>query len=340
MATETTQNPRQITQFACSGGCAAKIGPVDLRRIMAGLPQPVDPAVLVGTETSDDAGVYRVSEDTAIVCTADFITPVLDDPFLFGQIAAANALSDVYAMGGRPLAAVALCLFPTALDADVAREILAGGQAKVREAGAAVVGGHTVRNDELLYGLSVTGVVDPRRVVRNVGARPGDVLVLTKPLGTGLIVNGLRKAVIDLARARPVLEQVAMLNRAAADAMLALGAAVHAATDVTGFGLVGHALNVAEGSGVTLRISLASLPLHPHVRDMVAAGVTTGSTKPNRARGEGRVSGALDRFFDELVHDPQTSGGLLVAVSPQAASSLPGVVIGEVVAGEPQIIFT
>src|SRR6516225_8651283 len=183
---------------------------------MGALPRQPDGAVVVGTETSDDAGVYRLSEDTAIVCTADFITPVLDDPFLFGQIAAANSLSDVYAMGGEPRAAIALCMFPKELLPESAQEILAGGQSKVTEAGAAVLGGHTVRGEELLYGLSVTGTVHPDRVMRNVGARPGDAIVLTKPLGTGLIINGLRKGAIDEARARPILEELAVLNRAAA----------------------------------------------------------------------------------------------------------------------------
>jgi selenide,water dikinase len=280
---------------------------------MAGLPRTSMTDVLVGTETSDDAGVVRVSEDTAIVCTADFITPPVDDPFLFGQIAAANSLSDVYAMGGRPLAAIALCMFPKALEPDVAHEILAGGQAKVEEAGAAVVGGHTVRGEELLYGLSVTGRVDPRRIVRNVGMRDGDALVLTKPLGSGLIINGLRKGAIEIERARPVLETLARLNRAAAEVMARFD--VHAATDVTGFGLSGHALEMLGAGGVALTLRREQLPLYAHVREMVDAGVTTGSTKPNRANAATRLRGTLDKFWDELVHDPQTSGGLLIAVS-------------------------
>jgi|SRR5581483_7423148 len=308
---------------------------------MAGLPSLTDPQVMVGTETSDDAGVYRLSEDTAIVCTADFITPVLDDPFLFGQIAAANSLSDVYAMGGVPKAAIALCLFPKALEPDVAREILAGGQSKVTEAGAAVIGGHTVRGDELLYGLSVTGVVDPRRVWRNVGARPGDALVLTKPLGTGLIINGLRKQAIDEARARPILENLAVLNRAARDALVELGERVHACTDVTGFGLVGHAQHMAVGSRAAIRFFLDELPLYPHAREMVEKSVTTGSTKPNRAGAAARLrwERPAEKFWDELVHDPQTSGGLLAAVDAAAARELCGKlpqakIIGEVIAAD------
>lgn len=297
------------------------MGPGDLRVIMAGLVQPANPAVLVGTETSDDAGVYLVDDANAIVLTADFITPLCDDPFLFGQVAAANSLSDVYAMGGRPLAAIALCMFPKELDADSARAILAGGQAKVNEAGAAVVGGHTVRGQELLYGLSVTGAVDPARIVRNVGARPGDALVLTKPLGSGLIINGMRKGAITEAEALPTLGMLARLNRAASEAATAMLPRVHAMTDVTGFGLVGHALEMAAG-GVSLHVDLPSLPLYPRVRDMVDAGVTTGSTKPNRAFGAARVRATLGKFWDELVHDPQTAGGLLIAVDAAAVDEL------------------
>jgi selenide, water dikinase len=286
---------------------------------MAELARPTDPALLVGTETSDDAGVYQLSETQAIVCTADFITPVLDDPYLFGQIAAANALSDVYAMGGRPVTALALCMFPKALQPEVAQKILAGGQAKVNEAGAQIVGGHTVRADELLYGLAVTGVVHPRAIVRNIGAQPGDGLILTKPLGSGLIINGLRKGAIDEGRARPILEKLAVLNRRAAEVMGRFASAVHAATDVTGFGLVGHALNMARGSGVALRIELAALPRYPAVEEMVQKGVTTGSTKPNRLNGAGFIQSTqpLPGFWDELVHDPQTSGGLLIAIDPE-----------------------
>jgi selenide,water dikinase len=300
------------------------VGPGDLRVIMAGLAQPPDAAVLVGTETSDDAGVYRLSDTQAIVTTADFITPPTDDPFLFGQIAAANALSDVYAMGGRPLTAVALCMFPKELSLDVARQILAGGQARVNEAGAQVVGGHTVRGDELLYGLSVTGVVAPARILRNVGARPGDALLLTKPLGSGLIINGMRKEAISEAEARPTLERVAELNRVASAIAVESWPEVHAMTDVTGFGLVGHALGMTRLGQVSLHIDLPSLPLYPRVREMVVAGVTTGSTKPNRAyaAAELRTAAPLPRFWDELVHDPQTSGGLLMAVAAEAADAL------------------
>ena len=289
---------------------------------MGQLQQPATRELLVGTETSDDAGVYRLSDREALVVTADFITPPCDDPRLYGQIAAANSLSDVYAMGGRPLTALALCMFPKALEPEPAREILAGGQDKVNEAGAVVAGGHTVRGEELFYGLSVTGVVDPAQITRNVGARPGDALVLTKPLGSGLVINGMRKGAISEAEARPTLEVLARLNRRACETATAMLPRVHAMTDVTGFGLVGHALGMTAAGGVSLHVNLSSLPLYPRVRDLHAAGVTTGSTKPNRAHGQGRVRGALDSFWDALVHDPQTSGGLLVAVDAAAADEL------------------
>lgn len=289
---------------------------------MAGLARPCDPALIVGTETGDDAGVYRLDDERAIVVTADFITPVADDPYMFGQVAAANALSDVFAMGGRPLVAVALCAFPKALDPGVAREILDGGQAKVIEAGAQIAGGHTVRNEELLYGLSVTGIVHPDRVLRNVGARVGDVLVLTKPLGTGLVINGRRKGLTRDADLAAALASMAQLNREAGAAASDLGA--HAATDITGFGLLGHALKMARGSGVTLRFDASALPLLDGAVDLARAGVTTGSTRPNRAaasshllhdpRRDGQHDPAIPPVLDQLLYDPQTSGGLLVAL--------------------------
>ncbi len=325
MTTPTTidDDKNRITRFALSGGCAAKVGPGELRAILAGLPRSHDATVLVGVETGDDAGVVRLNDSEAIVCTADFITPPVDDPYLYGQIAAANALSDVWAMGGTPVAAIALCTFPKELHPDAAREILAGGQDKVAEAGAFVVGGHTVRGPELFYGLSVTGRVHPDRVIKNFGARPGDRLLLTKPLGSGLVINGLRKGALGLDDALPVLRELARLNRGAGRVVSSMLPAIHAATDVTGFGLVGHALGMARGSsGVALRISLSSLPLYPQVRRMVMAGVTTGSTGPNRVAAAEFIRGTLDPFWDALVHDPQTSGGLLIAVAPAQAETL------------------
>lgn len=299
------------------------MGPGDLQEMIAGLDaRQRDAHVLVGTETGDDAGVYQLDEERAIVVTADFITPVADDPFRYGQVAAANSLSDVFAMGGRPLAAVALCAFPKQLEREVAREILAGGESKVAEAGAVILGGHTVRNPELLYGLSVTGVVDPRRVLRNVGARPGDALVLTKPLGTGLIINGRRKGLGSDADLEAALDSMARLNRASAEAALEAGA--HAATDITGFGLVGHALKMALGSSVTFVIDAPSLPILDGALGLARQGVTTGSTRPNREAGAGqvRIAAGASSELDQILHDPQTSGGLLLAVPASSADAL------------------
>jgi selenide,water dikinase len=289
---------------------------------MAGLPRPTDSAVLVGTETGDDAGVYAISDEVALVQTADFITPVADDPYRFGQVAAANSISDVYAMGGRPLTALALCAFPKELPPDVAGAILAGGQDKVTEAGASILGGHTVRNEELLYGLSVTGVVHPKKILRNVGAKPGDALVLTKALGTGLIINGRRKGFGTDEELDAALQQMATLNKAASE--LAVAFTAHACTDITGFGLSGHTLGMAVGSGVGVVIDAASLPLLPGVRARVADGVTTGSTKPNRAAAAPRMRSAepLSTELDQIVHDPQTSGGLLIALPAALADEL------------------
>jgi selenide,water dikinase len=289
---------------------------------MEGLPRPTDTAAIVGTETGDDAAVYRIDEERAIVCTADFITPVADDPYRYGEIAAANALSDVFAMGGRPLVGVAICSFPKGLATEAAHEILAGGQAKAKEAGASVLGGHTICNPELFYGLAVTGIADPRRLLRNVGARPGDALVLTKALGTGLLINGKRKGLGsdgDFARA---LDSMAQLNRVAAEAALAADA--HAATDITGFGLLGHALKMALGSGVALAFDAAALPLLDGARALAEQGVTTGSTRPNRevAAPYLRASQPLPPALDQILHDPQTSGGLLIAVDASEVDRL------------------
>ncbi len=298
------------------------MGPGDLHALLAGLPRPYDPAVLVGTETSDDAGVYALDEERAIVVTADFITPVADDPYRFGQVAAANSLSDVYAMGGRPLAALALCGFPKELEPEAARGILAGGQDKVTEAGAAIIGGHTVRNPELLYGLSVTGLVHPRRILRNIGARPGDALVLTKPLGTGLLINGMRKGLGGGAEWEAALASMATLNRGASAAALRFEA--HACTDITGFGLVGHTLEMAIGSGVGVVVDAAALPILDGALARAQAGVTTASTRQNRAAAAARLRSdePLPSLLSEIVHDPQTSGGLLIAVAAAHAEAL------------------
>ncbi len=287
---------------------------------MAQLPKPTHPSVLVGTETSDDAGVYALDDQRAIICTADFITPVADDPYRFGQVAAANALSDVFAMGGEALVALALCAFPKELDPEAAQAILAGGQDKVTEAGAVILGGHTVRNDQLFYGLAVTGQVHPKKILRNIGARPGDALVLTKPLGTGLLINGRRKGLGTDEELSAALDSMARLNRGAAQAALRYGA--HACTDITGFGFAGHALGMLVGSRVSARINVAALPLLDGARAQIRNGITTAATAPNRAAASPRVRASLDPELEQILFDPQTSGGLLIALDSSRADAL------------------
>ena len=284
--------------------------------------------MLVGPETSDDAGVYLLGE-RALVATADFITPVCDDARQFGRVAAANALSDVYAMGGRPLFALNLCCFPDDLPEGVAGDLLAGVGEALREAGAALLGGHSVTDPELKLGLAVIGEAEPGRLLRNSGALPGDRLLLTKPLGTGVLVNAFKADRLDAAGLAPALAEMARLNATAA--RLALAHDAHAATDVTGFGLAGHAWNVARGSGVTLRFAFDRLPVHDGFHALAAAGVTTGCTRPNREHVSSRltVRRPLGDTERELLFDPQTSGGLLIAVPADRAGALLAALLAE-----------
>ncbi len=312
----------RLSRFASCGGCAAKVAPAELQAIMLQARQgaPPSPAqLLVGTETGDDAAVFRLQDDRALVLTTDFVTPVCDDPYLYGQVAAANALSDVFAMGGRPLVALALCAFPEALPTEDAAAICRGGADKAAEAGAVVAGGHSVRSPELFYGLAVTGEVDPARVVRNVGARPGDALVLTKPLGTGLYINACRSGKIDGDALAAVLRVAATLNDRAAHLMVEHQA--HAATDVTGFGLAGHGLGMARGSGVALRLHLDSLPLHPGALALVEGGVKSRGGTSNQQTFQSQVSGPARSPREAILYDPQTSGGLLVALPSARADA-------------------
>ena len=338
---------RPLSLMASCGGCAAKVAPGELQKIMGqarlGAP-PIPPELLVGTETGDDAAVFRLQDDRALVLTTDFVTPVCDDPYLYGQVAAANALSDVFAMGGRPLVALAICAFPEALSTDDAAAILRGGADKAAEAGAVVGGGHTVRNAELFYGLAVTGEVHPQRVIRNVGARPGDVLVLTKPLGTGVFINAYRSGKVTADALAAVLRVAATLNDRAARLMLEHDA--RAATDVTGFGLAGHALGMARGSRVALRLHAETFPSHPGALALLESGVKSRGATSNEETFQAHVtlpsSGRALSPRTLLLYDPQTSGGLLVSlpssrapafVDALHAAGMPAAaLIGEVVA--------
>lgn len=290
---------------------------------LKGLPPSDDPNLLVGFESSDDAAVYRLDEDLAVVSTADYITPPVDDPIWFGRIAAANALSDIYAMGGRPVTALNLVMYPEKkLGPDILREILRGGYEKVSEAGASLAGGHSTDNEEPVYGLAVTGVVSPQRVLTNNGAKPDDALILTKPLGTGVLFNACRSGRLPRRELDPVLPQVAQLNGPAME--IALKYNVHACTDITGFALAGHAMEMARGSGLAIEIDYASLPVHPNVLEMYAKGETTGSNTANRklVAGKSNLATTLTTPQEELLFDPQTSGGLLLAVPADQSDAL------------------
>jgi len=290
--------------------------------VLGVLPASSDDRVLVDFRTSDDAGVYRIDAGRALVQTVDFFTPVVDDPFAFGRIAAANALSDIYAMGGRPLTALAIAGFPKDADRAVLSDIFKGGLHTLQEAGTALLGGHTVQDQEIKFGYAVTGEVDPSRVWTNAGARPGDRLILTKPLGTGVIGTAIKfdrapGAVVDAAIASMV-----QLNRAAAEALAALDpAVVHGCTDVTGFGLIGHATEMARASGCVIEIEVDAVPLFEGVLDLVDAN-TPGGGRTNASHFEGGVrdrrprdSAGRDDRRVRMLYDPQTSGGLLVAVA-------------------------
>ena len=279
--------------------------------------------MLVGITTGDDAGVFRLRDDLAIVNTVDFFTPVVDDPFTYGQIAAANALSDVYAMGGTPQTALNIVCWPqSGLPGEMLAEILRGGTEKAREAGVMIVGGHSVADEEVKYGMAVTGVIDPRRIIRNVGARVGDSLLLSKPLGTGILMTAFKRDCLATEYYAAAVRRMAELNAATARAMLKYE--VHAATDVTGFGLAGHAFKMAEGSGVTLRFEESDLPLLPGALELCRAGMIPGGGRRNREffGPHVRISDEVADEIGEIVFDPQTSGGLLIAMPEKDAYAL------------------
>ena len=310
------------------------MGPGDLSRALAALPIKSDPRLLVGRETFDDAGVFRISDNLALVQTVDFFAPIVDDPFDFGQIAAANALSDIYAMGGQPLTAMNIVAFPTKdLPLEVLTGILAGGQEKVHEAGALIVGGHTVIDTELKYGLSVTGRAHPDHLLTNAGAKVGDKLVLTKPIGNGILATAGKQGALTPESERVMLDAMKMLNGKAARAALAVGS--RCATDITGFGLLGHASHVARASNVTLTIDLSTVPLLPGAREAATSGTVTDGGKRNAdyLREMVRWNGG-DDVDRALLFDPQTSGGLLVCVQPGRTAEYLSRVEGAVVIGE------
>jgi selenide,water dikinase len=281
------------------------------------------PDLLVGFNTADDAGVFRISDKQALVQTVDFFPPIVDDPYAFGQIAAANALSDVYAMGGRPVTALNIVGFPkSVMPPDILTQILRGGQDKIAEAEAVIVGGHSINDKELKYGLAVTGVVDPNRIFTNAGARAGDVVFLTKKLGTGLITTGIKRGMDDSEAINAAVQEMTALNRRAAELMIDSKAG--AATDVTGYGLLGHALEMAQASAVTIRVFSHTLPLLPKALEMAEQDMVPGGAHANRDFLEGnyRIESDIDPNLIKVLFDPQTSGGLLIAVPELTAGKM------------------
>jgi selenide,water dikinase len=301
--------------------------------LISGLPKSQDPNLLVGYHTSDDAGIYRLNDETALVSTVDIITPPVDDPFLFGQIAAANSISDVYAMGGRPLTCLNIAAFPSQkLDKCLLEQIIHGALTKIEEAGAVLAGGHTIDDDEPKFGLAVNGLVHPKKFWANNGAQEGDILILTKPLGSGVVFNANLKKLASKEELDACLNSLTTLNRSAAEILSFFD--VHAVTDVTGFGLAGHALEMAKNSKVRLEIDLDLLPVMNGALRMYKQGVNTGMNRPNRKLSEKfiRFAPGIDRIHQEIVFDPQTSGGLLCSLPEDQAVEALGRLTSEGVA--------
>jgi selenide,water dikinase len=332
-------NDVRLTEWTSCGGCAAKWGASPLDDLVKSLASGPKGDLLVGLAPFDDAAVFRLRDDLAVVSTTDFFPPLVDDPSDFGAIAAANACSDVFAMGGRVVLALNISAFPERMPIEAVRAILAAAGAVVAEAGGVVAGGHTIRSEEPIFGLAVQGVVHPDAIWTKSGARPGDTLVLSKPIGTGILLAGDDD--VDKACA---IDRMRTLNRAAAEALSSLDDPPHAVTDVTGFGLFGHAWEMADRSQVTLRLHAGELPLYAGAMRAAEAGVRTGGDARNRAHLEGRVSCTAPAALEALAFDPQTSGGLLAAVAPRWGSvdllARAGfVAIGEVVDGPASVIL-
>jgi selenide,water dikinase len=335
----------RLTKTAKRAGCAAKQPPGYLLPLLSRLPKVTDPNVLVGSASADDAAVYRLDDERALVLTTDFFTPIVDDPYDFGAVAATNALSDVYAMGGRPLTALNLVGFPDdTLEVEVLGEILRGGADKAKEAGIDIVGGHTIKSDEPIYGLAVTGIVHPDRIISNAGGKIGDRLILTKPLGTGIITTAAKNDEDRLGAIAVAIEVMTTLNRAAAEAMATVDA--HACTDITGFGLLGHLRNIGAASGCRAVIDLSQVPVVEAARTYAHEGIAPGGTHANWRFLADWVTWPEDLAKAEqlLLCDAQTSGGLLIAVAAGDADALvaalgdagvaTAAVVGELVAGD------
>ncbi|MBM6786411.1 selenide, water dikinase SelD [Collinsella tanakaei] len=312
----------KLTKLADCAGCGAKVGAGELASLFEGFPDMRDPNLLVGFDHADDAAVYRLRDDLAIVQTLDFFPPIADNPFTFGQIAAANALSDIYAMGGRPITALNIMAVPESMPKDAVREILRGGATKVAEAGAIVAGGHSIYDDEPKYGLSVTGVIDPTKLLRNDTAQVGDVLIYTKPVGIGVLTTALKGGIAGEDERELVERVMSTLNRAAAET--ARPYRVHACTDITGFAVLGHTLELAQGSDTQVTLDSTAFEFLPGVLDYAAMGILPAGVYRNRRYAEAEVSIAdsVPLAVADVLFDPQTSGGLLFSVHPDDADAL------------------
>ncbi len=311
----------KLTKLSSCAGCGAKVGAGTLAKLLGDLPTHSDPNLLVGFDRSDDASVYRISDELALVQTVDFFPPIVDDPFTFGQIAAANALSDVYAMGGEPKLALNLLCVPEKMPQSAVQGILAGGYSKVFEAGAIITGGHSIFDDVPKYGLSVTGFVHPDHFFKNLGAREGDVLFLTKPLGAGILTTAEKAEMLEPGEIDRAIAVMSTLNKGARDC--AVRYRVHACTDVTGFSLMGHMLEMMQGSDVSARVETGAVDFLPRVLEFANMGLLPAGVYRNRAYAEPFVDeGALPLMLRDALFDPQTSGGLLIAVDPKDADAL------------------
>ena len=315
------KNKVRLTKMTKTAGCAAKIGPGILAQVLGTLPKFEDENLLVGIETSDDAAIYKLTEELAMIQTVDFFTPMVDDPYLFGQVAATNALSDVYAMGGDPKVALNIVAFPNDLDPEILGEILRGGADKVKEAGAVLVGGHSIQDDEPKYGMCVSGLVHPDKVLKNCGCRLGDVLILTKQLGAGILNTAVKAELASDQAQKEVLQVMTSLNKTAAHVIR--NYPVTACTDVTGFGLMGHCLEMATGSNVMLELQKDQIPLMGEVRDYAQIGLVPGGAYRNRDYVGNAVDlGDTPEDLADVFFDPQTSGGLLFAVAEEYADDI------------------
>lgn len=310
----------KLTKLAGCAGCGAKVGAGTLASMLEGFRTHQDPRLIVGYDKSDDASVYVITEDTALVQTTDFFPPIVDDPFLYGQIAAANALSDVYAMGGSPRLALNIMCLSEHMEKEAVQEILRGGYDKAYEADTIITGGHTIQGAEPIYGLAVSGFVHPKKVLTNSGAKPGDVLILTKPLGIGILTTAAKADLVAEAVLNRICQQMAALNKTARDIMVKYG--VHSCTDVTGFSLLGHGFEMAQGSGCTIHIMTDHVPYHPEAYEMASMGMIPAGAYRNRAYAEVGVAVTrtdISLAMQDILYDPQTSGGLLMAVPEKEA---------------------